>query len=472
MPRPLAPLACAAAALLAALSLVPGRLAAQRPAGGGDRKPCDMEVRGIERANDSTFARFYTTGTGGRVTYIGGGVTATCLGQGNRLYADSAEHHEDQGLLILYRNVRYTEARVRIRSDSMRYFVADERLLAEGNVRGTTASGTRFEGPRMEYFRDKPGLRTASRWVATGRPFVRMSPTADGSAPTVRRDSAGAAVSDSVDLTANTVLSENDSLVWASGNVIIERWDMRATGDSATLDQGTEHSRLMRTPRIVGRGQRSFTLDGTLIDLWSKDRQLERVLASGAGRVVSDSLTLTADTIDMRLAAQRMERVFTWGGRSRADAPAQRIDADSLDIRMPGQRLREIHAVGDAMATSRSDTARIVTDEPDWIAGDTIVAHFDSVAVADSTAQPRMRDVVATGSARSFYQMATDGGRKGPPNISYNKGRVITVAFEAGEMQQVEVLGKTSGVFLEPVRTDVRPDSSKAPARPPAARRP
>ncbi len=452
-----------------------GTLAAQRPAASGDRKPCEMLVEADERPGDTTSYRMVTSGSGGRISYIGGGVTATCVGQGNRLYADSAQHFEESGLLVLYRNVRYTEARVRIRSDSMRYFMADERLLAEGNVRGTTASGTRFAGPRMEYFRDKPGLRTASRWVATGRPFVRMSPTADGSAPTVRRDSAGAVVSDSVDLTANTVLSENDSLVWAGGNVIIERWDMRATGDSATLDQGTGHSRLMRTPRIVGRGERAFTLDGTLIDLWSKERQLERVLASGNGKVLSDSLTLTADTIDLRLAAQRMERVFAWGGRARADAPAQRIDADSLDIRMPGQRLREMHAVGSARATSRPDTLRIVTEEPDWIAGDTIVATFDSTAVADSTSQPRMREVVATGGARSFYQMAPNDSLKGLPTISYNKGRVITVAFEEGEMQRVEVLERASGIFLEPVRTSpasARADTTRAPTRPAPTRRP
>jgi hypothetical protein len=68
--------------------------------------------------------------------------------------------------------------------------------------------------------------------------------------------------------------------------------------------------------------------------------------------------------------------------------------------------------------------------------------------------------------------MATDGGQKGPPNISYNKGRVITVAFEAGEMQQVEVLGRTSGVFLEPVRSEARVETTKTAAPPPAARRP
>lgn len=468
-------------------------------------QPCSIVMTG----GPTTRVDILQDAAGARISYVGGGFDATCEGQGNRLLADSAEHFEARGLLILYRNVRYTEDGMRLTSDKMTYYTVEERLIAEGRVTALSASGTRFAGPRVEYFRDVPGVRPVSRWIATGRPFVRMSPSEMGATPPpappadtalARQDTTGRAAldarldrldpatarGDSVDLTADIVISENDSLMWASGNVIIERTDLRATADSAMMDNGIEFARLMKDPVIVGRGERAFTLDGVVVDLWSVDRKLERVLASDSARVVSDSLTLTADTLDMRLREQLMERVYAWGGRARADAPAQRIDADSLDILMPGQRLREVRALGTARATSRADTAKVITDEPDWIAGDTIIALFDTVAVADSASQPRMREVLASGSARSLYQMAPSGGERGEPNISYNRGQVIRVTFAEGEMRTVDVIGGASGIFLEPAPADTtrpspgrtgvvppaRPTPTPPPTVPPATRRP
>lgn len=438
----------------------------------GQGRPCEIVMTGVQQGPE-TRVTIVTAASGARHTFVGGGVDATCAGQGNRLLADSAEHYADRGLLILFDNVRYTEPTMQLTSNRMYYYTNEERLVAEGDVKAKTSTGTRFEGPRIEYFRAKPGQRAAPRWVATGRPFVRMSPAETGAPPVApaaaptpetatsrTATSASAPAADSVDLTANIVISQNDSLMWASGDVIIERVDIRATSDSATLDNGIGFARLLEDPLIVGRGERPFTLDGVVIDLWSREKKLERVLSSGEAEVVSDSLTLTADTIDLRFADERMERVFTWGGRSRADAPAQRIDADSLDIIMPGQRLREVRAIGDARASSVADTALVITDERDWISGDTIIALFDTTgaaaAVADTatSSQPAMREVVATGAARAFYQLSASDSVKALPNISYNRGRIIKVSFVAGAAERVDVIDRASGIYLEPVRTD------------------
>ena len=434
-------------------------------------KPCSLVFTGVERGADTTFMKVFTSPAGGRITYIGGGVDATCEGQGNRLLADSAEHYADRGELILIDRVRYTEQRVAMQSERMVYYTTDDHLLATGNVRGRTSTGTRFTGPQIEYFRAKPGVRDAPSWRAPGRPFVRMAPNqvARGPRPmpgTVTR-------SDSTDLTADVVISENDSLIWASGKVVIERPDLRATGDSATLDKGTELARLMRSPAILGRGERPFTLVGTVIDVWSRDQRVERVLASGKGQVLSDSLTLTGDTIDLRVTDQKMSRVYAWGARALADAPAQQMEADSLDILMPGQRLRELHAVGRAIAYSRVDTMTITTDERDWIAGDTIVAHFDTVATRDTTSDPRLREVVATGDAHAFYQLAPSSGTKGAPNLSYNVGREITVSFTDGAVDNVAVRDRASGLFLEAIQADtVRTATKDRPGRQPATKKP
>ncbi len=461
-------------AALAALALLPAVAVAQE-----SRGVCEVEIRGVVRGGVlvTTMNRSKMPDGTSR-TFFGGGVDAICIGQGNRLLADSAEHYEDRGELILINRVRYTEPRMNMQSDRMVYFTRDERLIATGNVRGKTNTGTRFTGPLMEYFRAKPGLRATPSWRAPGRPFVRMAPqdsTAARPARAAAAPSAGAprdssTRGDSTDITADLVISENDSLVWMSGTVVIERTDMRATGDSATLDQGTGFARLLEDPKVVGHGERPFTMDGTEIDIWSQEQKLERVRSSGEAQVVSDSLTLKGDTIDLRFADQLMQRVFTWGGRAVAVTPQQEMEADSLDIRMPGQKIRELHALGRAVAFTAVDSLRIESTERDWIRGDTIVALFDSAAVED-TASARMKQVTATGTARAYYQLAPSSGVKGPPNISYNTGRLIVVSFEAGEVSKVDVKDGARGLYLEPVaapsdtvrRPTAKPDSTPQP---------
>ena len=239
-------------------------------------KPCAVAFTGVTRRGlITTHSQAFTDANGRRITYIGGGVDARCEGQGNRLLADSAEHHESRGELILIDRVKYTEEKMTMDADRMVYYTAEERLFATGNVRMLSGNGTRFTGPQFEYFRAKPGFREVPIWRAPGRPRVRMAPT--DSVVARPQDERG----DSTDLTADFIHSENDSLVWAVGKVVIERRDLRATADSASLDRGTEFARLMREPLIVGTGERPYTLVGTRIDLWSKDQQLERVLSAG-----------------------------------------------------------------------------------------------------------------------------------------------------------------------------------------------
>lgn len=439
------------------LAVVAVALLAAMPVAGAQQaeRPCVILFRGAEDGT-TRMRTVQVDAAGTRHTFVGGSVDATCEGQGNRLLADSAEHFADRGLLILYHNVRYTEPRVSITSDRMVYYTREERLIAEGNVRGLTASGTRFRGPRMEYFRASPGLRSENSWIATGRPFVRMSPTETGAAP--------GSDADSTDLTADVVRSRNDSLLFASGRVVLERRDMRATSDSAFVDNGQEHARFLRDPRIVGRGERSFTLVGIVIDAWSQDRQLERVIASDSAVATSDSLTLRSDTIDIRFVEQEIARIHAWGRRARADASSQVIEADSLDVAMPGQQLRTLHALGTAAAFSSPDTARIVSEERDWIVGDTLVADFEQVTDSTGAERTALREVVATGAARAFYQLPPPNGARGAPSLSYNRGRQITVQFDKGEMAHVRVTDQANGLYLEPAVT-VQPDTLTRPAR-------
>lgn len=374
--------------------------------------------------------------------YQGGGVTYSCIGQNNTLKADSAEYYGDLGVLYLIGSVHYTEPRAKVDSKRMTYWKNEERLLAEGDVVSTLPSGTTLRGPRAEYYRTIPNVRPHTKLIANGRPTISL----------VQVDSSGKK-QPPVDVTADRVTMEADSLVYAGGSVDISRPDLHATGDSAFMDSGTELARLMRGPVIEGKADRPFTLTGTTIDVHSRQRQLERVVALGNGNAVSQDLDLRADTIDLRVTANKLEQAFAWGANgARAVSPTQLITADSLDVRLPGQRIRQVFAVHHAFAQSDPDSTKIRTKERDWLRGDTIVASFDSVfAPGDTSSKPQLVQLVARGGAQSFYHIAISGAPIDKPAINYVRGRAITVALAERQVQRVTVSERASGVYLEPL---------------------
>jgi lipopolysaccharide export system protein LptA len=402
--------------------------------------------------------------------WLGQRARGECTAQQITVEADSVEFYGDARLLYLIGNVDYREPRLTLKSQRLTYWLNDEHLRAEGNVDATLSSGTRLTGPEADYYRPAPGIRTASRMVAPRRPTILL----------VETDSAGRR-SEPTTLVANTVVMNNDSLVYAGGRVVITRTDVIAHADSAFMDAGREYARLMRSPRIEGRGDDPFTLTGNLIELHGSQRALSRVLSSGKARAVSEDVTLTSDTLDMRLTDSEIQRVFAWGqSRARAVSPEYDIVADSLDVQMPGQRVREVYAVRNAFAQSSPDSTRLRSAEKDWLRGDTIVARFDTLAAPrDTSSRPRIRDLIARGHASSFYQVATSAGRAGRPGVNYVRGRVITVTFEDQAVETVRITEQAAGVYLEPpatvpgdtTNTAAPVDSVRAARRPPTSTR-
>lgn len=447
--------------LLASL-LCATTIGAQRSAG----RPCVLEFTGVVRQGVlTTSMRVLTTAEGAKHTYISGGVDATCRGQGNRLLADSAEHYGDRQELILIAKVRYSDEKMRLDADRMVYRLDLEQLVATGRVRGTSSGGARFTGPELTYLRARPGIRPIASWRAPGRPTVRLA-TARADAVTARRQVASEA--DSMDVTADVVWSENDSLVWARGRVVLDRHDLQATADSALLDQGTEHVQLRRSPRIEGSGDRRFTMVGQEIDLFSRTQELERVLARGEARVDGDSIVLRSDTVDVRIARQQMERVMAWGTRAFAEAERQEMEADSIDMRLPQQVLEEVRAFGRAITRAEVDSSKVTSADRDWIAGDTIIARFERIAspAPDTVPTTRLREVQARGTARAFQQLAATDGVKERPNLSYTRGLRILVRFADGEVSVIEVEQQASGLYLEPATTPA-PEPVARPPIPP-----
>ena len=415
--------------------------------------------------------------SGAEDLFVGGGALVECPARGITLSSDSAEYYGDRGVWYLIGTVRYREPRLSLDSRRLTYWMAEERLVAEGNVVSRLPSGTTMRGPQAEYFRAVPGVRARARMIAPGRPRFEL----------VQTDSAGEP-QEPVQLIADRVVMEGDSLVYARGQVEITRPDVFARGDSAVIDSGREWARLMRDPSIEGRAEEPFTLSGDVIDLFSTNRSLRRVLSVGTAVIESEDLDLRSDTIDLRLADDKLQRAHAWGpSRARAISQGSDILADSLDVLLPDQRLTEVRAIGGAFAESTPDTSLFRTEERDWLRGDSLIAWFDTIAApvaravpvdttppgaraADTVRTSQLRELVAVGDARSFYQIAPEDTSEVRPSVNYVRGREILVNFREGQVRRVVVTGKTAGVLIQPgVVGEERPDAGQggAPTLPP-----
>ncbi|HUF26258.1 MAG TPA: hypothetical protein VMM18_04660 [Gemmatimonadaceae bacterium] len=435
-----------------ALPLVAGLVLVAIPAAAQEGAPTECVLN--PEASPTTRITYGRSPTGAEQLFVGGGAFVRCPERGLTLSSDSAEYYGERRVWYLIGTVRYREPRLSLDSQRLTYWMNEERLLAEGSVVSRLPNGTQMRGPRAEYFRAVAGVRERTRMVAIGRPQFEL----------VETDTAGRPV-EPVHLVADHVVMEGDSLVFARGRVEITRPDVLASGDSAALDSGRAWARLMRGPRIEGRGEQPFVLTGTTIDMWSTDRRLERVLSAGEATIDSEDLDLRSDTIDLRLADDRLQRAFAWGrSRARAISSASDILADSLDVHIPNQRLAEVRAVGGAFAQSTPDTSRIRTVERDWMAGDTLIARFDTTAVpppaeaapgepgtdSERTDASRLREILATGGARSYYQLAPEDTTELRPSVNYVVGNRILIYFADGQVQVVTVTEQTFGVLLQP----------------------
>lgn len=412
-------------------------------------RSCDLDLKN----RPGTAMNIIEDASGKRTTFLSGGVVAHCIGQGNTLTADSAEYYEAQGKLYLVGNVHYTEPRATVTSRTMTYYQNDDHLHAEGDVVAVMSNGNTLRGPSADYYRSTP-QRPLARMFALGRPVVTL----------IQRDTTGRGrPPDTANVVANQITMEGDSLVYASGRVQITRPDLLATGDSAFLDSGRDFAKLMREPSVKGVGTRTFTLTGGVIDVYSRNRQVERVVATPNGHALSQDLELVADTIDLRVANNRLQRAMAWGkGRAHAVSPDREIIADSIDAIMPAQRVREVRALRKAYAESNPDSG-VVSTQRDWMSGDTIIARFDSIPPTDTSSKPRVRQIVAIGNARSFYQMKNSKGPATEPTVNYVRGRIIEIEFEDRKVATVAVTDQATGVMIEPA-TEPAADKSTAPA--------
>jgi hypothetical protein len=377
-------------------------------------------------------------------------VIIKCPARGITLQGDSAEQFADHDQLIGHAS--FDDPRGHVDADFLNYFPTDERVVGAGNVHARMASGSTLDGPQAEYRRAVPRIRPRVQMSAIARPTIHV----------VEKDSTGKPEPPLV-VVANTIFVDGDSasMIYGGGQVTITRPDMSATGDSATIDEGKEFMHLMRNPKLTGTKDRPFTLTGDLIDLYSRNRKLQRVIARARATAVSDSMTLRSDTIDLRIVNELLDHAYAWGAsRATVVSPSQNMIADSLDIAMPGQRIRLVRAVNKAFAQGKPDTTRFAVTPPDttdWLSGDTIVAHFDTTrAPRDTSQNPQIKQLVAFGDASSLYHMAPSDSTQRRAAVNYVTARIITIDFDSQKVATVTTIDSVSGVFIEP-RADSTP---------------
>jgi len=193
-----------------------------------------------------------------------------------------------------------------------------------------------------------------------------------------------------------------------------------------------------------------------------------RVLSRANATALSDSMALSSDTIDLRVRNDVLDPAFAWGaGRAHAVSPTQTLSADSLDVDMPGQKVQLVRAIRKAFARGKPDTTHFRLEPPDttdWLKGDTITAHFDTLppkrdstvrAARDTSNAPNIRQLVASGHASALYHMTPNDTATRRPAINHVTARVITIDFQNRQVTTVSTVDSVFGIFLEP-RADSR----------------
>jgi hypothetical protein len=383
---------------------------------------------------------FDSVGTFTQATFSGGGqrqrfwdgVFAHCANQPNtKMRADSVEWYSQRGRVDLFGAVRFEDSTVTLDADRAAYFLATERLEAYGDVRLVNrSSGSVLTGPNLIYDRPVPGLRSESRMEATGRPTIEYRTAPDTVEPYV--------------IVGNRVLMRGNDAAWVAGAVTIDRSDFHAVGDSAELQLNRGHGTLVGHAHVEGADSAGYSISGREIGFRFEDSQLHWVQARALAEAESAAWRIVADTLEFSLVEDQIQSGLAWGDSIRPSAVSEdhTITADSLAIDTPNQLLREVRAFGMARATSVRDS---VDTGSDWVAGDTVIAAFDTLG----TGERSMTSLEARGQAQAFYRIF-DPVLAGDPDINYSRGITIVARFGAFGVEQVDVFGQADGIHLVP----------------------
>jgi hypothetical protein len=426
-------------ALALALSLPTAPAAAQ--------ERCTLQIDNVDRQGIAVET------TAGTNYFAGGNVRLSCRGTKIRMRSDSVAAYAGNIVHFIGR-VHYEDSALVMDADRGTYYRSSEQWEARGRVQTRNlTTGSTLTGPSLDYFRVVQGVRDTAEMYAVSRPRIEY----------VAKDSAGQATEPYV-IVADRVRTRGDDLLWAGGKVTIDRSDFAARGDSLRLDTGvSDDGTLLGTrPELRGFGADTFDLVGGRIDFKLEDRDLTYLVAIDSARAVQREWTLVADTVALDVNHREVELTLAWGDSLRAYArsPRREIRADSLALDSPGGALTEARGFGRAWLGGDVDSA---SAERDWLAGDTVVARFETRDSAGSS-RAVLTTIRAAGAARSLTVEA-ETSRPQQPTINYARGDAIVVTMKQDgteEVDEVRIRGSVDGVQIEPGATDT------ASARPPS----
>lgn len=420
----------------------------------GSGRPCQVAIDNMPRAAQTL--------SGPDTNYFGaGGVRAHCLGTGTTIAADSFAHYSAFRRMDLVGHVAIRDTGLALDANFVSYFLRDERLEAHNNVVAVNRrTGTVLRGPNLKYWRAAQGVRDTVEMYATQRPTVEYrQSTPPDSAP-----------QEPYIIVGDRLRFKGDDRMWAGGKVTIDRSDFASRSDSMLLDQIAGFGVLVGSPSVEGRGRtttgdagKNYTLVGTRIELTLAQRDIRGIKALGHGKATGADWTLTADTIDLRIADRLLQQTFAWGDTTRPHAISAlyTIQSDSLAIDSPGEVLTESRAFGKAFSTAKRDSTT-PPNETDWITGDSLTIRFTQEQdSASSRPRSRLHELVSRGSARALtHHRDTRDTTNAGPSINYSRGQRITMTMLRDRIDRVVVAGKADGVHLEP-RPAVVADSVK-----------
>jgi len=477
--------------LAAALTLLPA-------AAVGQTRECELIRASQARRIETSFSEIW---------FVSGPAEFSCT-DGTEVRADSAVYNKGVSLELIGR-VFYADSARTLEAERAAYYLASQRLHAQGNVVLTDRQndGSVIRGASLTHERATPD-RPEARTIVSGQPRPHATFRPRGSADAAPSDTA--ALPFEVDADWMEIRGENRFT--ATGNVEITRGETRSGAQGATFDQAEERLVLTNDAWVE---QEDLRLRARTIEAVLAGEQLRAVTAMDEAHLEGRELMVDAATIRLefedgalqRLVAVVPRRPSQRGGdelaaaRPRALAHARdlRLVADSIDALAPGQTLREIIAVGEAFAQRQPDSLSAGLPEliaNDWVSGDTINAYFalaekavasesapaqpaepprpDSAAgAARDTAEVVLERLVVTGTggrAQALYRVSREGRDPGPPAINYTVADRITLVLSNGEVKEAEATGEVRGRYLEPQSRSARSASdaeSPPPQRPP-----
>ena len=436
-----------------------------------------------------------TLAGGNRITYVG--TPHMLCSDGVEIWADSSISYAATGLDHLIGNIRFLDNAGELRADEARYFSEQGRLQASGNVFvQDTLEGFTIENGTLVYLRPTDFRKDAEITVSIAddlsRPHaILLMMSEDAPLANAESDEAlGTPEEDSPDIPytveGDRIFLRGGNYFHSVGNVTIERDSILAFADSAEYDGDAEKVHLAGSAKVEAP---NYNLVGKTIDMVLEANSLNRIAAHEEAILNGDDLTISSPEMELYMDDGLLGRLVAFsspngsGTPSRSSVPQPvavgedfELTADSLDISLPDEVMEKIFAAGQARSISSARDSLNVDLLPeiaksDWLEGDTIIVTFEPNAPAPSegrattdTSEPdyRIEKIVARVGARSLYRLipsdTTALAGIDAPAIHYVTADEITIIMNEGEADRLEVQGRTRGFHLEPLPLS-EPDS-------------